>query len=81
MKEKACSVCMANCVRLHGDAGEDPEEKLSPTDSSGPVLKENGVSGSHQKKNLPTEIFPSFLKRMTELTISSPLVIIPTCLC
>lgn len=73
MKEKACSVCMANCVRLHGDAGEDPEEKLSPTDSSGPVLQENGASGSHQKKDLPTEIFPSFLKRMTELTLSSSL--------
>jgi len=81
MKEKACSVCLANCVRLHGDAGEDPNDEISPVGSSGPVLKENGASGPHQKKNVPTEIFPSFLKKMTELTMTSALVNTPTFLC
>lgn len=74
----ACSVCMTNCVRLHGDADEDPDEEISPAGSSGPVPKEDGASGPQQKENVPTENFPSFLKKMTELAVTSALVITET---
>lgn len=80
MKEKACSVCFENCVRLHGEEGN---AEISPTaDSSGPgshpVPKADGASGSLQKEtekeSMSSELYPSFLKKMTDLTITTPLV-------
>lgn len=79
MKKKACSVCMENCRRLHGDvdpdADEDVDGEISPVGSSGPKSKENKASEPRQKEKVPTEAYPSFLKKMTEVTITSALVI------
>lgn len=75
MKKKACFVCLKNCVRIHGDEDEDPDEEITPAGSSGPAPNENVTT--HEpgpKENVASEPCPSFLKKMTELSITSALV-------
>ena len=79
-KKKACFACLKNCVRLHGDVeDEEPEEEITPAGSSGPAPKENLVSERGPMENGAAAPYPSFLKKMTELSITSSLVITSFC--
>jgi hypothetical protein len=74
MKKKACFTCLKNCARLHGDEDDDPEEESTPAGSSGAVPKENVAVEPSPQEDGPAEPYPSFLKKMTELSIKSALV-------
>lgn len=60
MKKKACSVCLTNCLRIHGN--EDEDDNDSP-DCSSRGAKEDAPARS-----------PSFLKKMIESTMTSTMV-------
>ncbi|KAG0585486.1 hypothetical protein KC19_2G015400 [Ceratodon purpureus] len=75
MKKKSCFICLKNCERLHGDEEyDDPEEEITPAGSSGPSRKETAVAeAGGSLGNGAAELHPAFLKKMTELSITSAL--------